>query len=41
VRTVYTDYAIFDIDQQAGVRVRETFGIGITELSARMTVELR
>jgi 3-oxoadipate CoA-transferase beta subunit len=40
VRTVYTDYAIFDLDPQAGVRVRETFGIGIAELSARMAVEL-
>jgi 3-oxoadipate CoA-transferase beta subunit len=40
VRRVYTDYAVFDIDPQAGVRVRETFGIGIAELSARMAVEL-
>ena len=41
VRTVYTDYATFDIDAEAGVRVRETFGIGMKELSSRMTVELR
>jgi 3-oxoadipate CoA-transferase beta subunit len=41
VRTVYTDYATFDIDAKTGVRVRETFGIGIEELSSRMTVELR
>jgi 3-oxoadipate CoA-transferase, beta subunit len=41
VRTVYTDYATFDIDAEAGVRVRETFGIGMEELSSRMTVELR
>jgi 3-oxoadipate CoA-transferase, beta subunit len=41
VRTVYTDYATFDIDAEAGVRVRETFGIGVEELSSRMTVELR
>jgi 3-oxoadipate CoA-transferase beta subunit len=41
VRTVYTDYATFDIDTEAGVRVRETFGIGMEELSSRMTVELR
>jgi 3-oxoadipate CoA-transferase, beta subunit len=40
VRRVYTDYAIFEIDPQAGVLVRETFGIGIAELSARMAVEL-
>jgi 3-oxoadipate CoA-transferase, beta subunit len=40
VRTVYTDYATFDIDAE-GVRVRETFGIGTEELSSRMTVELR
>jgi 3-oxoadipate CoA-transferase beta subunit len=41
VRTVYTDYATFDIDAEAGVRVRETFGIEMEELSSRMTVELR
>jgi 3-oxoadipate CoA-transferase beta subunit len=41
VRTVYTDYATFDIDAEAGVRVRETFGIGMEELSSRMAVELR
>jgi 3-oxoadipate CoA-transferase beta subunit len=41
VRRVYTDYAIFDIDSEAGVRVRETFGIGMAELSSRMTIELR
>ena len=41
VRRVYTDYATFDIDTDAGVRVRETFGIGLEELSSRMTVELR
>jgi 3-oxoadipate CoA-transferase beta subunit len=41
VSRVYTDYAIFDIDQESGVRVRETFGIGMAELSARMTIELR
>src|SRR4029450_8116748 len=39
-RTVYTDYATFDIDAEV-VRVRETFGIGMEELSSRMTVELR
>jgi 3-oxoadipate CoA-transferase beta subunit len=38
---VYTDYATFDIDPGAGVRVRETFGIGMAELAARMTIELR
>jgi 3-oxoadipate CoA-transferase beta subunit len=41
VRRVYTDYATFDIDAEAGVRVRETFGIGMEELSSRMTVDLR
>jgi 3-oxoadipate CoA-transferase, beta subunit len=41
VRTVYTDYATFDIGAEAGVRVRETFGIGMKELASRMTVELR
>src|SRR5690242_11483298 len=29
VRTVYTDYATFDIDQEAGASVRETFGIAM------------
>jgi 3-oxoadipate CoA-transferase beta subunit len=41
VRRVYTDYAIFDIDQETGVHVRETFGIGMAELASRMTIELR
>jgi 3-oxoadipate CoA-transferase beta subunit len=41
VRRVYTDYATFDIDPQKGVRVRETFGIGMAELTSRVTVELR
>jgi 3-oxoadipate CoA-transferase beta subunit len=41
VRTVYTDYATFDIDARSGVRVRETFGIGMAELVQRMSVELR
>jgi 3-oxoadipate CoA-transferase beta subunit len=40
VRRVYTDYATFDIDQDTGVRVRETFGIGMAELASRMTIEL-
>jgi 3-oxoadipate CoA-transferase beta subunit len=39
VRRVYTDYATFDVGE-AGVRVRETFGIGMAELAARMGVEL-
>ena len=38
---VYTDYTTFDVDQEAGVRVRETFGIGMAELVSRMTIELR
>jgi 3-oxoadipate CoA-transferase beta subunit len=41
VRRVYTDYATFDIDPQTGVRVRETFGIGMAELTSRMAIELR
>jgi 3-oxoadipate CoA-transferase beta subunit len=41
VRRVYTDYAIFDINSENGVRVRETFGIGMVELTSRMTVDLR
>jgi 3-oxoadipate CoA-transferase beta subunit len=41
VRRVYTDHAIFDIDVDAGtVRVRETFGIAITELASRMSIDL-
>jgi 3-oxoadipate CoA-transferase, beta subunit len=40
VRRVYTDYATFDIDPGAGVRVRETSGIGMAELTSRMTIEL-
>jgi 3-oxoadipate CoA-transferase beta subunit len=41
VRRVYTDYATFDIDTDAGVRVRETFGLSVSELASRMSVELR
>jgi 3-oxoadipate CoA-transferase, beta subunit len=41
VRRVYTEHAIFDIDAAAGtVRVRETFGIAITELASRMAIDL-
>jgi 3-oxoadipate CoA-transferase, beta subunit len=41
VRRVYTDYATFDIDSAANtVRVRETFGVAVTELRSRMAVEL-
>jgi 3-oxoadipate CoA-transferase beta subunit len=40
VRRIYTDYAIFDINSENGVRVRETFGIGMAELTSRMTVDL-
>lgn len=41
VRRVYTDHAIFDIDPAAGVaRVRETFGIAITDLASRMAIDL-
>jgi len=38
---VYTDYATFGVDHEAGVRVRETIGIGMAELASRMTIELR
>jgi 3-oxoadipate CoA-transferase, beta subunit len=41
VGRVYTDYAVFDINRAEGtVRVRETFGIALTELASRMTVAL-
>jgi len=41
VDRVYTPHAIFDIDPAAGVvRVRETFGITISELRSRVAVEL-
>ena len=39
VRRVYTEYAVFDIDSD-GVRVRDTFGISITDLRKRMAIEL-
>jgi hypothetical protein len=40
VRRVYADYATFDIDTDAGLWVRETFGISMAELSSRITVQL-
>jgi len=41
VRRVYTDFAVFDVDSESGtVRVRETFGISIADLRARMAIEL-
>ena len=40
VSRVYTECATFDIDEN-GVRVRDTFGITVAELSERMDVELR
>ena len=41
VGSVYTDYAVFDINRDEGtVRVRETFGIALAELASRMTVAL-
>jgi 3-oxoadipate CoA-transferase beta subunit len=41
VRRVYTDHAIVDIDPAAGAaRVRETFGIAITDLAARTAIDL-
>jgi 3-oxoadipate CoA-transferase beta subunit len=39
VRRVYTEYAVFDIDS-GDVRVRDTFGITVDDLRARMSVEL-
>jgi 3-oxoadipate CoA-transferase, beta subunit len=38
VRTVYTDYATFDIEPDVGVRVREMFGIGRAELVRRLPI---
>jgi 3-oxoadipate CoA-transferase, beta subunit len=42
VSRVYTDHAIFDIDSTGDgpVRVLETFGITVSALAQRMTVEL-
>jgi 3-oxoadipate CoA-transferase, beta subunit len=42
VSRVYTEHAIFDIDKTAdtGIRVVETFGIGVASLAERMNVEL-
>ena len=41
VSRIYTHHAIFDIDPAAGVvRVRETFGISMSELRSRVAVEL-
>ncbi len=39
VRRVYTEHAVFDIDSDA-VRVRDTFGISVADLRARMAIEL-
>jgi 3-oxoadipate CoA-transferase, beta subunit len=39
VRRVYTEHAVFDIDSDA-VRVRDTFGISVTDLRERMAIEL-
>jgi 3-oxoadipate CoA-transferase, beta subunit len=39
VKRVYTDFAIFDIDSDT-VRVRETFGISVSDLRSRMVIEL-
>ena len=39
VRRVYTEYAVFDIDSDA-VRVRDTFGMSVNDLRARMAIEL-
>jgi 3-oxoadipate CoA-transferase beta subunit len=39
VRRVYTEHAVFDIDSDA-VRVRDTFGISVNDLRARMAIEL-
>lgn len=39
VTSVYTDLAVFDIEQR-GVVVRDTFGISVDELSDRLDVEL-
>jgi 3-oxoadipate CoA-transferase, beta subunit len=39
VRRVYTEHAVFDIDSDA-VRVRDTYGISVNDLRARMAIEL-
>ena len=39
VRRVYTEYAVFDIESD-GVRVRDTYGISITDLRTRMAIAL-
>jgi 3-oxoadipate CoA-transferase beta subunit len=39
VRRVYTEYAVFDIGSDA-VRVRDTYGISVNDLRARMDIEL-
>ncbi len=39
VRRVYTEHAVFDIDSDA-VRVRDTFGLSVADLRARMAIEL-
>jgi 3-oxoadipate CoA-transferase beta subunit len=41
VSRVYTHHAVFDIDRDAGtVHVRETYGISMTDLAARIPIEL-
>lgn len=41
VSRVYTEYAVFDIDTAGGtVRARETFGIGLADLAARLPVSI-
>ena len=42
VSRVYTEFAVFEIDAgERGVRVRETFGIGLAALAERMAMDLR
>ncbi|BBY32352.1 3-oxoadipate CoA-transferase [Mycolicibacter minnesotensis] len=42
VSRVYTEYAVIDIDRTAGMpRVRETFGITLADLAAKLPVSLR
>jgi 3-oxoadipate CoA-transferase beta subunit len=40
VSRVYTEYGVFDIDPDNGVRVRETFGISVSDLAARLNISI-
>jgi len=40
VTRLFTEYAVFELDRAGGVVVRETFGISVTELAAKVAVSL-